>query len=239
MLLNITLNMKTTKSFNDNARFLEKVIPDSTDVYERLKTEVNWVPKIWNGKPLPRLCCHSVQNTSIGNDIANWLINTCKNSLNVNIEISDIFGNYYRDGNDYLPDHSDQYNEWIISLSFGTTRLFRFRNIETRKIETPKFYLKSGDIMIFSPAMNYTHKHGIPKQKQIQEGRINLTVFVKCSKDIITNKFNKENIPKLIHTENKAVVEKEAVNTIVIDKETMNVILDLMSGDNISNYIYM
>ncbi|GAG75551.1 unnamed protein product [marine sediment metagenome] len=40
-------------------------------------------------------------------------------------------------------------------------------------------------------------------------------------------------------TENKAVVEKEAVNTIVIDKETMNVILDLMSGDNISNYIYM
>lgn len=206
--------------FNNQVRYFKNVIPQADGIFDRLEKEVVWSKKQWNNKFLPRLCCHSVQQYNIGNEVANWTKNFCQQALGVKIEISDIFGNFYRDGKDYLPDHSDQYGDsWVISLSFAPKRLFRFRNCKSKKIEMPKFYLESGDMVLFSPKMNITHKHGIPKQTQVKEGRINLTIFAKCPEKITTNYFDKFKIPQLsFATQKTQTIENDEVFDIMLEQ---------------------
>ena len=185
--------------------YFPKIIPNSDLIYDMLKENVPWEQKPWGKRGgkinyLPRLCCHSVQSHPVGLMMSTWVSKLFEQSFNIPIYVQDIFGNYYRDGKDYLPDHSDQYgDDWVISLSFGTKRLFRFREIESKKIVTPKYYLESGDIIIFSPQTNLTHKHGIPKQPSIQEGRINLTVFamIPNPENIMGHVIDPETIPSI------------------------------------------
>jgi hypothetical protein len=114
-------------------------------------------------------------------------------SYDVNVTISDIFANYYRNGNDYLPHHRDQYDDLhVVSLSFGATRTFSFQP-SVQKGVTPSgnekskgiprsFELAEGDIIVFDPYINQHYTHGIAKQPGVKTGRINLTCFVRFDK---------------------------------------------------------
>lgn len=151
--------------------FYENSIEDSKIIYENLKNEIDWQIKMWNGKPLPRLCCNSAQRFETVSNLLD-IIQLFFLNKGITYQFLDVFANYYRNGDDYLPQHSDNYECDVISLSFGATRLFKFSTGE-------KYYLKSGDIICFDEQQNKISKHGIPKQSQIKDGRINLTIFCK------------------------------------------------------------
>ena len=203
MLWTSSVDHKDTTYFNGNVRWLMDVVPDKKEAFENLKSEVDWKEMIWRtGRRLPRLCKSSVQTTPIGSIIYAWVKDFFQKTMGIDCHISDIFGNNYRNGEDYLPDHSDNYSSFngrgyhVVSLSFGAKRLFRFK--EGGKVSGPKFYLDAGDILIFSPEQNKRTTHGIPKQNVDIGQRINLTCFCHFEKgNPYTAKFHRDKIPSL------------------------------------------
>jgi hypothetical protein len=170
--------------FYDHVLHLKDVFTEHAEFYNRLKDEIPWHQVQWRKGPLPRLCCHSIQNYGVGLQISNWVTTFCQKNLGVNVKIRDIFGNYYRNGNDYLPQHSDNYSTdeaqiHVISLSFGVSRRFVFKKFG--KV-AESIVLDAGDIIMFDPYMNKNYTHGIDKRATLQEGRINLTCFVEFNK---------------------------------------------------------
>jgi alkylated DNA repair dioxygenase AlkB len=100
--------------------------------------------------------------------------------------------NYYRDGNDYIGFHSDDEVQLvpgspIYSVSFGATRKFKLNAKEflTRQSANTLEQCKlvdeiiiepeSSDLLIMGGTCQSTHTHSVPKQKSINDLRINLT----------------------------------------------------------------
>lgn len=89
--------------------------------------------------------------------------------------------NHYRDGNDYITQHNDKdgmqgYGS-IVSYTFceeGGARRFVIKNKESNKTEFDQV-LEDGSVLIMRPGMQSTHTHGVPKQKRVRSGRINVT----------------------------------------------------------------
>jgi len=85
--------------------------------------------------------------------------------------------NYYRNGNDYIGWHSDRElmeGDIIASLSLGTARRFLLRSkSDNTKYE---FVLKPGSLLIMNYACaNTEFKHTVPKEKNLNGDRINIT----------------------------------------------------------------
>lgn len=115
---------------------------------------------------------------SILSEIYNYFINyklvKSKNKKDFNA----IFINWYRNGKDYINQHSDDEKDLDIekgiwSLSFGATRTFI---ITCKKTQKTILELKLSDGMLIGMCGNFQKefKHGIPKEKT-NETRINLT----------------------------------------------------------------
>lgn len=157
------------------------------DLFNILKNRIPWKTMTWKtGRNLPRQVCHGSDcPPDIQTTLANILekivtdINLCHQTIRMN-KITYIgygfFCNYYRTENDYTPFHEDQYGGDIISLSFGATREFQFREKCTGKIES--FNLNGGDCLYFARGVNDTHQHSVPKSKTSKDGRINITFFL-------------------------------------------------------------
>ncbi|MCR9172835.1 MAG: alpha-ketoglutarate-dependent dioxygenase AlkB [bacterium] len=86
--------------------------------------------------------------------------------------------NYYRDGNDSMGVHADDEKELgnnpvIASVSFGATRKMIFRKRETK--EKVIVLLSHGDLLIMRGALQHQWKHELPKEKKVNEPRLNVT----------------------------------------------------------------
>lgn len=86
--------------------------------------------------------------------------------------------NYYRHGDDYVGWHADNEAELgeqplIASLSFGAERPFCFRHKHSG--DGGDIVLSSGTLMIMQPGFQHHWLHSVPKLKQLEQGRINLT----------------------------------------------------------------
>ena len=168
----------------------KQVIPEADLIFTRLRDEVQWNEIVWRrGRKLPRLCARSVQQTEVGALLAEWLVMFFRVGYGVVVNISDIFGNHYRTGNDWLPHHRDQYDDLhVVSLSFGATRKFSLtpslqKGVKAVAESVPhSFDLSAGDIFIFDPTTNHHYTHGIAKQPGVKTARINLTCFVHFNK---------------------------------------------------------
>lgn len=165
---------------DDHIAYFEGAFREHEGFYSRLQKEINWQTIQWRTKPLPRLCRRSVQEFPVGALIVTWLESFCLHNLGVRVTVHDVFGNYYRNGNDYLPDHHDNYSTdeiqmHVVSISFGATRRFNFKSGGR---VAKGFKLSGGDVIIFDPYMNKNYTHGIAKTPSLKEGRINLTCFV-------------------------------------------------------------
>lgn len=165
---------------NNHVLHLSSIFGESKGFYERLKNEVQWETIQWTRGPLPRLCARSVQLTSVGSTIVSWLQNFFLEQLGCDMQVVDVFGNFYRNGNDYLPQHRDNYDVQgvelhVVSISFGASRHFDFKS-GTKLIKS--YQLEAGDVIVFDPHMNKKYTHGISKSTTLKEGRINLTCFV-------------------------------------------------------------
>jgi alkylated DNA repair dioxygenase AlkB len=90
--------------------------------------------------------------------------------------------NLYRDGNDSNGWHADDEKELgpnpiIASLSFGASRLFKFRE-KADKSNTYKLELSAGSLLLMQGATQHLWQHQIPKTKKEVGPRINLTFRV-------------------------------------------------------------
>lgn len=159
---------------------IQNGIENADDWFARLQNELKWEEIVWGptNRKLPRLCSNRVERTKIGQEITQWLIKFLYMNFGITtVGVAGIFGNNYRNGDDYLPMHKDQYgNLHVISLSFGAKRRFKFWNAtDGNEIS---YDLEHGDIIFFGNEMHTKYKHGISKEKNVKTQRINLTFFV-------------------------------------------------------------
>ncbi|MGZ4959802.1 MAG: alpha-ketoglutarate-dependent dioxygenase AlkB family protein [Methylomonas sp.] len=97
---------------------------------------------------------------------------TCGQSFN------SVLANLYRDGQDSMGCHADDEKELgrnprIASLSFGETRLLRFRHPESGcRLDLE---LAHGDLLIMAGQLQHHWRHELPKTRKPKLPRINLT----------------------------------------------------------------
>ncbi|MCQ8119186.1 alpha-ketoglutarate-dependent dioxygenase AlkB family protein [Methylomonas rosea] len=89
-----------------------------------------------------------------------------------------VLANLYRDGRDSMGCHADNEKELgpnplIASLSFGETRLLRFRHSRSRT--TLDIELSHGDLLIMAGELQHHWRHELPKTRLAKQARINLT----------------------------------------------------------------
>lgn len=89
-----------------------------------------------------------------------------------------VLANLYRDGRDSMGCHADDEKELgknpvIASLSFGDTRLLRFRHAQSR--HRLDLELAHGDLLIMAGELQHHWRHELPKTRKPKQARINLT----------------------------------------------------------------
>lgn len=90
--------------------------------------------------------------------------------------------NRYADGTEYIGWHRDDEKDlrkingetFVVSLSFGATRAFHFRNYKAQKVKYP-IDLESGDLLIMRGETNIYWQHSVPKRLRVKDPRWNLT----------------------------------------------------------------
>lgn len=96
----------------------------------------------------------------------------------VGAEFNGILVNKYMDGNDYISAHSDDEtgldSVGVISISYGSERIFRIRNKETKKIMCDELTTHCS-ILHMGGDFQKLYTHEIPIQKKIKEPRISFT----------------------------------------------------------------
>ena len=104
--------------------------------------------------------------------------------------------NYYEDGNQNIGMHTDDEKDLkypiIASVSLGAERFFDFHHKYDKSIKK-RLKLENGSMVVMDGTTQKFYKHGVPVQKTIKTGRINLTFrvvkqLVKDSKKNIKNK---------------------------------------------------
>ncbi len=103
--------------------------------------------------------------------------NKIKNVCNTNF--TSVLLNLYRDGKDSNGWHADDEEELgtnpvIASVSFGEERFFQLKH-KTKKIETMKFKLASGSLLLMEESTQHNWYHKIAKTSKKISPRINLT----------------------------------------------------------------
>lgn len=86
--------------------------------------------------------------------------------------------NLYRDGNDSISWHTDAEKELsenpiIASVSFGASRNFQLRHIQTK--QKISIELTNGSLLIMKGSLQHFWQHQIPKSRKVISQRINLT----------------------------------------------------------------
>lgn len=89
-----------------------------------------------------------------------------------------VLANLYRDGRDSMGCHADDEKELgpnplIASLSFGDSRLLRFRHLASG--DKLDIELDHGDLLIMAGELQQHWHHEVPKTRRAKQARINLT----------------------------------------------------------------
>lgn len=93
-------------------------------------------------------------------------------------KFNSVLANLYRNGNDSMGCHADNEpelgkNPLIASLSFGDTRILKFRHKHSNCVLN--IPLENGDLLIMAGECQHHWQHQIPKTRQKKNARINLT----------------------------------------------------------------
>lgn len=126
---------------------------------------------------------HPYSYSGMRNESAGWpkeiesLAELAKEILGCDEEFDSALVNYYPGGAFYVSAHNDKdaMEGTIASFSFGATRTFRIRDINTRKI-VENIPLEDGSLVVMKPGMQQSFKHEVTKTAKKVEGRINVTL---------------------------------------------------------------
>lgn len=99
--------------------------------------------------------------------------------LQTDSRFNSVLLNLYRDGKDSVSWHSDDEKELgtnptIASLTFGSTRVFKFRHKEDNKLQR-EIELTAGSLVIMKGNTQHMWEHSVPKTSKEIGPRINLT----------------------------------------------------------------
>ena len=96
----------------------------------------------------------------------------------IGAEFNGILVNKYMDGNDYISAHSDDEtgldSVGVVSISYGSERIFRIRNKVTKEIMCDELTTHCS-ILHMGGNFQKLYTHEIPAQKKIKESRISFT----------------------------------------------------------------
>jgi alkylated DNA repair dioxygenase AlkB len=174
--------------------FLDEIL--AGEAFSALMSSVAWRQESATFKggitvPLPRLVAWygdagtSYSYTGISNVANGWLppLVTIRDVCSVVLPEGEVFNgvllNLYRNGLDTIGYHSDNEidltpNSVIASVSLGATRKFQLKSKrdKTQKIELD---LPHGSLILMYGHCQHDWVHGVPRDKNVQEARINLT----------------------------------------------------------------
>jgi alkylated DNA repair dioxygenase AlkB len=193
----------------------KKFVNNPSDYLKKLKKLDGWKHMTWKtGRKLPRLTYRVESNDDPMMDILKPIITLIEKKNICHIE--GVWGNWYRNGNDYCPDHKDDYGTDIYCLSFGGTRRVRFRNDKTNKLSY--ITVSSGDCYSFTTKFDATHKHSVPKTKASEyanKERISIVLFTK---------------PKPKSKQLIAITNPYIIPINELDPQTISEIFDILYG---------
>jgi alkylated DNA repair dioxygenase AlkB len=96
----------------------------------------------------------------------------------IGAEFNGILVNKYMHGNDYISAHSDDEtgldSVGVVSISYGSERIFRIRNKETKEIVCDELTTHCS-ILHMGGSFQRLYTHEIPIQKKVKEPRISFT----------------------------------------------------------------
>lgn len=140
----------------------------STQLYEFLKCNVWWGEGILSKKRHTRSAAsYTLDEFLIFIDSFPDIIDkisTIIDKYSIRKYCSNIYLNYYKDGNDWTPNHTHPGTTQIV-ISLGESRTFHYG-----KTDIPSL---SGDVFIFGSAI-----HGVPKAPDVKNGRISIALFM-------------------------------------------------------------
>lgn len=163
----------------------------ANDWFQRLRNGLAWqqerlfiygrcldVPRLmaWYGDPEARYRYSRVDHLPLS-----WTDDLLRLREDVEVachaSFNSVLANLYRDGRDSMGCHADDEKELgsepvIASLSFGGTRLLRFRHRSGIKVDIE---LANGDLLLMAGVLQHHWRHALPKTRQVKQERINLT----------------------------------------------------------------
>lgn len=100
--------------------------------------------------------------------------------IEVNLKFNAVLLNLYRNGKDSVAWHSDKTNKSgndpvIASVTFGETRMFRFRHKTNKNVHQVEIPLYHGSFLLMAGTTNSFWEHQLPKTEKPVLPRINLT----------------------------------------------------------------
>lgn len=134
--------LQTPKSF-----VIRDFIPNHEELFNLLRKDIPWEVMAWSfNHNLPRKTCHGINTPKSIQEKMDKLLFSIVQDINKHRHLisSDLpmlkpekygfFCNYYETEKDYTPFHEDNYGGPVISLSFGASREFQFKNKITGEI---------------------------------------------------------------------------------------------------------
>ncbi|MDX2188962.1 MAG: alpha-ketoglutarate-dependent dioxygenase AlkB [Bacteroidota bacterium] len=163
----------------------------SDELFQKFKENIHWnheqitlfgkkifEPRLtaWFGSKSYKYSGKNMQPQSLNSDLE-WIIQ--KINSDVGLEFNTVLLNYYRNGTDSMGWHSDDEKELgpspiIASISMGAERTIHFRLKENHKI-VKKCLLHHGSLLIMKGNTQLLWQHALPKVKNLEQPRINLT----------------------------------------------------------------
>lgn len=146
---------------------------ESLEFFARLQKDVPWQTVQWRtNRNLPRLV-HRIEDFANAPEVLKELAIIAEAQFQCIVTAG--WCNLYRQGSDYTPPHQDNYEKYVITYSFGSSRRFICERIDDRT--RMEFELENGDVFYFSPEFDRKHKHSIPKTMKTVGPRISIVFF--------------------------------------------------------------
>jgi alkylated DNA repair dioxygenase AlkB len=167
-------------------------IKNHDEIFNQLLKLINWQEKditlFGKTHKVPRLSAwygdENYSYSGIEIETNDWIkeLNAIKKTIEteLNTQFNGVLCNLYRDGSDYAAWHSDDEPELglkpiIASIGLGETRSFHLRHKFNKGIETHKFNLEAGSLLVMKGDLQSKWKHQLAKTSKKVGPRINLT----------------------------------------------------------------
>lgn len=141
-----------------------KLIPKETAnfVFGYLRDNIAWGEGVRSRKGFTR----QATPMQLGEDqVLDFIVTEAFEQLKTPMpEVQFAYVNYYRDGNDWCPNHTHPGTKQMV-ISLGATRQLL--------VGKKKFPMGNGDVIIFGASL-----HGVEKEPECKEGRISIALFL-------------------------------------------------------------